>query len=277
MMHTTDTLTAATGAEIFTQSWLPENDIQAVLVIAHGLSEHSGRYLTFVQYFVERNYAVYALDHEGHGQSGGMRGHINEFDDFVETLNTFIDAIESRHQGKKIFLVGHSMGGAISVNYLLKYQQRLAGCLLSGAALSVGQVISPFQQQVLRLFSLVLPRVPLIKIEGEAVSRDPAVVEAYENDPLVYRGKATARLLAEIVSAAKRGLLLAGEISLPLFIMHGGGDLLTSPSGSEELYEKVASTDKTLKIYDGLYHEIFLEEEKYEVFADIEEWLIRHH
>ena len=276
-MHTTDTLTAATGAEIFTQSWLPENDIQAVLVIAHGLSEHSGRYLPFVQYFVERNYAVYALDHEGHGQSGGMRGHINEFDDFVETLNTFIDAIESRHQGKKIFLVGHSMGGAISVNYLLKYQQRLAGCLLSGAALSVGQVISPFQQQVLRFFSLVLPRVPLIKIEGEAVSRDPAVVEAYENDPLVYRGKATARLLAEIVSAAKRGLLLAGEISLPLFIMHGGGDLLTSPSGSEELYEKVASTDKTLKIYDGLYHEIFLEEEKYEVFADIEEWLIRHH
>jgi alpha-beta hydrolase superfamily lysophospholipase len=277
MMHTTDTLTAATGAEIFTQSWLPENDIQAVLVIAHGLSEHSGRYLPFVHYFVERNYAVYALDHEGHGQSGGMRGHINHFDDFVETLNVFIDRIEERHAGKKIFLVGHSMGGAISVNYLLKYQQRLAGCLLSGAALSVGQVISPFQQQVLRFFSLVLPRVPLIKIEGEAVSRDPAVVEAYENDPLVYRGKATARLLAEIVSAAKRGLLLAGEISLPLFIMHGGGDLLTSPSGSEELYEKVASTDKTLKIYDGLYHEIFLEEEKYEVFADIEEWLIRHH
>lgn len=276
MIHSTDTIESSTGCVLFTQRWKPKTKARAVFVIAHGLTEHSDRYLPLVEHFVEKGVCVYALDHEGHGRSEGQRAYIRRFDDYVESLNTLVDIAQKENPGKKVFLIGHSMGGAISVNYLLKYQDKLAGCFLSGAALSVGKVIGPVQQQILKWFSLVLPKTPLIKIEGEAVSRNPEVVEAYENDPLVYRGKATARLLAEIVKGAKRGLARASEITLPMMILHGEDDRLATPDGSEALFDKISSRDKTLIIYPELYHEIFLEDEKYEVFADMEEWLEKH-
>ena len=276
MIHTTSTLAAQTGQQLFTQSWLPDTEAKAILVIAHGLGEHSNRYLPLVEYFVAEGYGIYALDHEGHGQSEGLRGYINRFDDYVVALDDLIDSVAKSHADKKLFLVGHSMGGAISVNYLLKHQQKLSGCLLSGSALSVGQVISPIQQQVLKVLSLLCPKKPLIQLDGAAVSRDPAVVEAYLNDPLVYGGKHTARLLAEIVKAANRALSEAGAITLPMLIMHGGGDLMAAPDGSETLYNNVSSVDKSLKIYPGLYHEIFLEKEKLEVFDDMAKWLASH-
>lgn len=276
MNHNTNTMRAATGRTLFTQSWLPGDEVKAVLVIAHGLGEHSARYLPLVEYFVAKGYGIYALDHEGHGQSEGARGYINRFDDYVEALNQFIDGIAEQNPDKKIFLVGHSMGGVISVNYLLKYQQKLTGCLLSGSALSVGQVISSFQQQVLKLLSVILPKMPMIQLDGSGVSRDPEVVQAYMNDPLVYGGKHSVRLLAEIVKAANRALSQASYIRLPMLIMHGGADLMAAPGGSEALYKKVSSTDKTLEIYPELYHEIFLEKEKFEVFEDMARWLQNH-
>jgi alpha-beta hydrolase superfamily lysophospholipase len=274
--HSTDTIESASGKVLFTQRWQPETEVRAVFVIAHGLTEHSDRYLPLVEYFVERGVCCYALDHEGHGRSEGQRAYIRRFDDYVESLNTLVDIAQEENPDKKVFLIGHSMGGAISVNYLLKYQHKLAGCFLSGAAISVGKVIGPVQQQVLKWLSMVVPKTPLIKIEGEAVSRNPDVVQAYETDPLVYRGKATARLLAEIVKGAKKGLARAKEITLPMMILHGEDDRLATPDGSEALFDKISSGDKTLIIYPELYHEIFLEDEKYEVFGDMEEWLEKH-
>lgn len=276
MKHSTDTIESASGKVLFTQRWQPETDARAVFVIAHGLTEHSDRYLPLVEYFVERGICIYALDHEGHGRSEGQRAYIRRFDDYVESLNTLVDIAQAENPDKKVFLIGHSMGGAISVNYLLKYQHKLAGCFLSGAAISVGKVIGPVQQQILKWLSMVVPKTPLIKIEGEAVSRNPDVVQAYETDPLVYRGKATARLLAEIVRGAKRGLARAKEITLPMMILHGEDDRLATPDGSEALFDKISSGDKTLIIYPELYHEIFLEDERYEVFGDMEEWLEKH-
>jgi alpha-beta hydrolase superfamily lysophospholipase len=268
-------LHSADGKSIYTAHWLSAQSPIAVLVIAHGLGEHCGRYQPFIQYFVQRGYAVYALDHEGHGKSEGKRGYISHFTDYVETLNNYVTTIKQQHPGLPVFLVGHSMGGVISVNYLIKYQNKLAGCILSGPALATDDVISPFQKKLLKVLSFTTPKLPLIKIEGAAVSRDPDVVKDYETDPLVFRGKVTARLLTEIISSAENALREAEKIKLPLLILHGDSDMLAHPKGSQQLAATVGSKDKTLKIYPELYHEIFLEPEKNAVFGDIEIWLNR--
>lgn len=273
MTHQQSTLSSNSGCRIYTQNWQPSDEPKAVLILVHGLAEHSNRYVGIANYFTEQGYAVYALDHEGHGHSQGLRGYINSFDDFLTTLDQYLNNIANQHPGKKLFLVGHSMGGVISSAYLLEHQQKLAGCILSGAALATGDVISPLQKVVLNTLSKVLPKLPVLQLEANDVCHDPAVVEAYKNDPHVFTGKIRVRLITEILRTADRVLKYAANISLPMLILHGGDDKMASPSGSEKLYAGISSSDKTLKIYPGLYHEIFLEPEKLEIYAAIHTWL----
>ena len=273
MTHQQSTLSSNSGCRIYTQNWQPSDEPKAVLILVHGLAEHSNRYVGIANYFTEQGYAVYALDHEGHGHSQGLRGYINSFDDFLTTLDQYLNNIANQHPGKKLFLVGHSMGGVISSAYLLEHQQKLAGCILSGAALATGDVISPLQKVVLNTLSKVLPKLPVLQLEANDVCHDPAVVEAYKNDPHVFTGKIRVRLITEILRTADRVLKNAANISLPMLILHGGDDKMASPSGSEKLYAGISSSDKTLKIYPGLYHEIFLEPEKLEIYAAIHTWL----
>ena len=273
MTHQQSTLSSNSGCRIYTQNWQPSDEPKAVLILVHGLAEHSNRYVGIANYFTEQGYAVYALDHEGHGHSQGLRGYINSFDDFLTTLDQYLNNIANQHPGKKLFLVGHSMGGVISSAYLLEHQQKLAGCILSGAALATGDVISPVQKVVLNTLSKVLPKLPVLQLEANDVCHDPAVVEAYKNDPHVFTGKIRVRLITEILRTADRVLKYAANISLPMLILHGGDDKMASPSGSEKLYAGISSSDKTLKIYPGLYHEIFLEPEKLEIYATIHTWL----
>ncbi|POP53918.1 alpha/beta hydrolase [Zhongshania marina] len=273
MTHQQSTLSSNSGCRIYTQNWQPSDEPKAVLILVHGLAEHSNRYVGIANYFTEQGYAVYALDHEGHGHSQGLRGYINSFDDFLTTLDQYLNNIANQHPGKKLFLVGHSMGGVISSAYLLEHQQKLAGCILSGAALATGDVISPVQKVVLNTLSKVLPKLPVLQLEANDVCHDPAVVEAYKNDPHVFTGKIRVRLITEILRTADRVLKNAANISLPMLILHGGDDKMASPSGSEKLYAGISSSDKTLKIYPGLYHEIFLEPEKLEIYATIHTWL----
>lgn len=273
MTHQQSTLSSNSGCRIYTQNWQPSDEPKAVLILVHGLAEHSNRYVGIANYFTEQGYAVYALDHEGHGHSQGLRGYINSFDDFLTTLDQYLNNIANQHPGKKLFLVGHSMGGVISSAYLLEHQQKLAGCILSGAALATGDVISPLQKVMLNTLSKVLPKLPVLQLEANDVCHDPAVVEAYKNDPHVFTGKIRVRLITEILRTADRVLKYAANISLPMLILHGGDDKMASPSGSEKLYAGISSSDKTLKIYPGLYHEIFLEPEKLEIYATIHTWL----
>jgi acylglycerol lipase len=262
--------------ELYYQGWLPDGDPAAVLFVVHGLAEHSGRYGNLVDYFVPRGYAIYALDHRGHGRSEGARVYVARFTDYLDDLKTFFDMVRGWHPDRKIFMVGHSMGGTIGLAYAVRYQDELNGLVLSAAGVRPGESISPLLITVGKLCSTLLPKMGMLVLDASTISRDPAVVAAYDNDPLVYRGKVTARLGAEMIATMQAFPEQVSRLRLPILIMHGTADRLVDPQGSPWLYETVGSTDKTLKLYEGFYHEIFNEPEHEQVLADVEAWLQAH-
>jgi acylglycerol lipase len=246
--------------KIYYQYWLPEEAAKAVLLISHGYAEHSGRYGNVVNYFVPRGYAVYALDHRGHGRSDGARVQADDFHDYIVDLKTYFDLVKQKNPARKIFLIGHSMGSIIAVAYALEFQHELAGMLNSS-----GGLIRPGDPPM-------KPVPPGASLSTAMLSRDPAVVAAYLNDPLVYHGPIPG-------GHSMRGMMSqlaekAHEIQLPILVMAGTGG--TDGPRCQALYELVGSKDKTLKLYAGLLHEIFNEPEHLQVMADMEKWLAAH-
>jgi len=276
MKHQEGTFKGIRDASIYYQSWLPEGEPKAVLLIVHGLAEHSGRYMNVVHYFVPLGYAVYGVDHVGHGKSSGTRVYVERFGDYTHTLKTYFDMVRRWQPGKPIFLLGHSMGGLIGAVYLLDYQAELTGAVLSGPAVKVHRTVSSTDIFVGKVMSVLMPKLGVIGLEAEGVSRDAAVVQAYVDDPLVFRGKVTARLSAELVKALRRLIADAANITLPILIVQGSEDKLVDPKGAQVLYDAVSSVDKTIKIYDGLYHEVFNEPEHDMVLGDVQVWLETH-
>jgi len=276
MRHQEGTFKGIRNASIYYQCWLPEGESTAVLLIVHGLAEHSGRYMNVVNHFVPLGYAVYGVDHVGHGKSSGTRVYVERFEDYTDTLKIYFDMVRHWQPEKPVFLVGHSMGGLIGAVYLLDYQAELTGAVLSGPAVKVHDTVSPAFIFVGKLISVLMPKLGLIGLEAEGVSRDPAVVQAYVNDPLVCRGKVTARLSAELVKAIRRVAAEATKITLPILILQGSADRLVDPKGAQMLYDAVNSVDKTIKIYDGLYHEVYNEPEHGQVLGDVKAWLETH-
>ena len=262
--------------DLYYQCWLPEKSPRAVLLVAHGLAEHSGRYKNLVDYFVPKGYAVYALDHRGHGKSEGARCYVDRFADYLADFKTFFDIVRKENKNARIFLVGHSMGATIAAAYAVEHQKELDGLIVSGASLVASTSVSPALLVMAGLVSALAPKMGVTVLDASAISRDGAVVDAYVNDPLVYRDKLPARMGAELAKMWKQLPEKMSEIKLPILIMHGSADRLADPRGSKLLYEQAGSEDKTLKIYDGFYHEIFNEPEHREVMADMESWLARH-
>ncbi len=273
MIHTEDRFKTKNGANIYYQHWQPKSDPKAILLIVHGIGEHSGRYLNVVNYFVPRGFAVYGLDHIGHGKSDGTRMFVERFSDFTEPLKAYFDMIQSWQPGKPVFIVGHSMGGLIGSVYLLEHQDELKGAVLSAPAVKVADNISPVTIMMGKALSAILPQTGLLALDASTISRDPSVVSAYVNDPLVYTGKVTARLAAEMLSAMQRITTEAASIHLPILLLQGSADRLVNPDGAKMLYEKASTPNKTLKVYEGLYHEVFNEPEREQVFKDMEAWL----
>ena len=274
MKHVECKLKGYKNFNLYYQCWLPSNEPKAVLLVAHGLAEHSGRYINIVNHFVPKGYAVYGFDQRGHGKSQGQRGYAERFSHFVSDLKTFSGIIHSKHRDAKIFIVGHSVGGTIATAYAVHYQDEFDGLVLSGATLKVGASVSSGLIIVARVLSLLLPKMRLDVIDASAISQYKTVVDAYVDDPLVYRGKIRARLGAELIRAIQILLPQMSKIDLPILIMHGTADRLSDPRGSEILYDRVSSGDKTLKLYEGFYHEIFNEPGREQVFADMEAWLV---
>ncbi len=276
MRHIDDEFPGYQNLNLYYQCWLPSNKPRAILLVVHGLAEHSGRYLNLVNHFVPRSYAVYSFDYRGHGKSPGLPGYVDRFSDYINDLQAFGDMVRKNHHDSRLFLVGHSIGGTIAITYATQHQDELDGLVVSGATLQVGASVSPVMIMAARVLSCLLPKAGLDIIDATAISRDQNVVAAYTNDPLVYRGKIRARLGAEIIKAIQKLPLQMARINLPILIMHGSADRLSDPSGSQILYQRVSSGDKTLKLYDGCYHEIFNEPERQQVFADMEAWLATH-
>ena len=276
LKHREGTFKNSQNASIYYQYWLPEGESKAVLLIVHGLAEHSGRYMNVVNYFVPLGFAVYGVDHVGHGKSGGTRVYVKRFEDFTNTLKIYFDMVRNWQPKKPIFLVGHSLGGLISVAYLLDHQVELKGAVLSGPVVKVPDTISPTTVFVGKVLSALMPKRGLIGLEAEGVSRDPAVVQAYVSDPLVWHGKITARLSAELLGTMRRVTAETTKIKLPILILQGSADKLVDPKGAQRLYDTVSSADKTIKIYDGLYHEVYNEPEHDQVLGDVKTWLEAH-
>lgn len=258
---------------IFYRHWRAQEPARAVILLAHGLGEHCGRYRAFAEYFMEQGISVVAPDHLGHGASPGDRTHLVEFEDYLRPLHELRELIKQWYPDLPCFLIGHSMGGLIAARYLLDHQDQFAGAALSGAALQAAEPPSAFAMMLARLFSRFLPKMGMLQLDATQISRDPQIVQDYLEDPLVHNGKATARLVVEIFQNMELLERDRGNITLPILVMHGSDDAMTTSAGSEEFQQAVASPDKTLKIYQGLYHEIFNEPERLEVLGDLASWL----
>ncbi|MEA3441213.1 MAG: alpha/beta hydrolase [Chloroflexota bacterium] len=276
MKHQEGTFKGARDTNIYYQYWLPDGEPKAILLVVHGVAEHSGRYMNVVNHLVPAGYAVYGIDHIGHGKSDGERVYVERFQDYTKTLKIYFDMVRDWQPEKPIFLIGHSMGGLISGAYLLEHQDELTGAVLSGPSIKVPDNISQATIFVGNTLSVIMPKVGIIQLDAEGVSRDSAVVDAYVNDPLVYTGKISARLSAELLKTMQRVTEGAAEIRLPILIVQGDDDKLVDPSGAQLLYDSVASRDKTIKIYDGFYHEVFNEPEHEQVLSDVKMWLEAH-
>jgi alpha-beta hydrolase superfamily lysophospholipase len=263
------------GLHIHTESWLPDGDVRAMVVIVHGIGEHIGRYRQVAAYLNQQGYAVYGLDHRTHGKSDGQpRVYITDFDQVVADLKQFLDMIAQ--PSNKVFLYGHSMGSFVSLNYVLKYQQELAGFISSGCPIMIDSQFPTLVAQIGNLLNVFMPTLPLIPLELDGVSRDPAVVAAYRADPLVHAARVRVRMAVGYNNALKPLRQRLPELRLPMLILHGGADKIAPVAGSQFLYEKASSPDKTLKIYPGLYHEIHNEPEQNLVLSDITSWLNTH-
>lgn len=265
------------NTRLFRQRWLSSGDIKAVVIIVHGLFEHSGRYAWFAEQLAAHGFAVCAFDQRGHGKSEGLRGYVNRFTDFQHDLDVFCKATCMEFPGKQVFLFGHSVGGTIVTGYAVDHQDRLTGLIFSAATTVPGTSITRLSVAAARVLSAIIPKMGITDFDASAISRDKSVVEAYVSDPLVYCGKIRARLGAELINAIEKSLpARMPSIKLPALIMHGSEDRLSNIQGSRFLYDSIGSRDKDIKYYDGFHHEILNEPGREMILADILTWLDSH-
>ncbi|ASR02401.1 alpha/beta hydrolase [Gordonia rubripertincta] len=252
----------------------PEGDPRGVVVIAHGLAEHGRRYGHVAQRLVDAGYLVAIPDHIGHGRSGGKRMRLRRFAEFTDDLDTVIAHVSD--DALPTFLIGHSMGGCIALDYALDHQEKLDGLILSGAAVLPGDDLSPLAVKVAPVLGRIAPGLPTTALSSSSISRDPAVVADYDADPLVSRGKIPAGLGGAMIATMQSFPERLPSLQLPVLVMHGGADALTDPRGSELVDRLAGSEDKTLVIYDDLFHEIFNEPEQDVVLDEVVSWLVAH-
>ena len=274
MNHVEWTLTGHGGLTLQAQGWLPEVEPRDVIAIAHGYAEHGGRYGNLVERLVPLGYALYALDHRGHGRSGGKRALVDRMAWVIEDFHAFVGEVRARHSGQRVKLLGHSMGGNVAFGYALRWPEDLSGLVLSGPL--IGGSVPAGQRLAMRLFSAIAPGMGTVALPPEAVSRDPVVVAAYKADPLVTVGKVPARTAHELFAALPAYLQGAPHMKVPALIQHGEADSLVPLAGAQPTIEAIGAPDKTVITYPGLFHEIYNEPDKDAVIGDLAEWLESH-
>ena len=270
--YSNSTFTSRDGFRLFTQQWTVEN-AKAAIVLVHGLGEHSSRYAHVAKRFNENGYSIYAYDHMGHGQSEGHPAYTEKLDIWSHDLGHFIQRVRMEIAKLPLYVLAHSMGGTVTTYLAVTEHPPLNGLILSAPALVAGESVSPLLMKVAGVLSWLAPKLPAQQLDSSTVSRDPKVVLAYNSDPLVYHGGVPARTGAEMLRAFDVIREGTPKIMYPMLIMHGKADQLVDVKGSMQLNARAGSADKTLKLYDGLYHEILNEPEQDDIMAEMIAWL----
>lgn len=273
MQHTESEFAGVHGTRIVYDVWRPDGAPTGVLLLAHGLGEHARRYDHVVERLVGLGLVVYAPDHRGHGRSGGKRIELRDWSEFLDDLHQLSAIATAENPGSKQFLLGHSMGGAIALSYALDHPDELAGLILSAPAVDVATGKPRVVIELGKLIGRFAPGVPVETLDAASVSRDPAVVAAYETDPLVHHGKVKAGIARGMIMAAESFPSRLPSLTMPLLVLHGTDDRLADVSGSRMIASRAGTKDLTLKTYDGLFHEVFNEPEQEKVLDDLADWL----
>jgi len=274
MKTSEETLEGAGGIKIFFRSWHPDGKARGVVVIVPGFNAHSGYYSWVAEQFTAEALAVYAVDLRGRGKSDGERFYVEKFQDYVDDVSALVNRAKSREAGLPVYLLGHSAGGVVSCLYALENQSQLDGLICESFAF---QVPAPdFALAVFKGLSHVAPHAHVLHLKNEDFSRDPNIVRAMNDDPLIANETQPTKTLAEMVRADERLEKEFPRIKLPVLILHGTSDKAAKPSGSQLFYDTVGSTDKTLKFYEGGYHDLLNDTDKQRVMSDIRVWINAH-
>ncbi|KAF2302011.1 hypothetical protein GH714_031309 [Hevea brasiliensis] len=262
---------------LFCRSWLPvTGELKGILIIIHGLNEHSGRYGQFAKQLTSCNFGVYAMDWIGHGGSDGLHGYVPSLDHVVADTGAFLEKINSEHPGVRCFLFGHSTGGAVVLKAATcpRIEEMLEGIVLTSPALRV-KPAHPIVGAVAPIFSLIVPRFQFkgANKRGIPVSRDPVALLAKYSDPLVYTGPIRVRTGHEILRISSYLMRNFKFVTVPFFVLHGTADKVTDPLASQDLYNEAASMFKDIKLYDGFLHDLLFEPEREEIGQDIISWM----
>jgi len=259
------------GLRIFFRSWKAAAETRGVVILIHGFNAHSGYMQWPAEQLSSAGFAVYALDLRGRGESEGERFYIEKFSEYLEDVDGLVGIAKSRNPGLPIYVLGHSAGGVVASSYVFEHQDEIAGLICADFAFDVG--LPKPVSLLLKGISHVTPRLHVYTLKNADFSRDPQAVERMNNDPLIAGESQPAETSAEMLKAADRLKKNMPNFRVPVLIIHGTADRVTRPSGSQYFYDTAASTDKTLKLYDGYFHDPFNDVGKEVVMADIMDWI----
>ncbi|WPR76483.1 alpha/beta hydrolase [Algoriphagus sp. NG3] len=274
MQHLETSYQTHDGLELYLQAWIPDIP-KAALLLVHGLGEHSSRYKHLVEKLNDIGVSVFTFDGRGHGKSakGKPDAYFEAGEDYLRDIDALFGKVKSYSPGLPVFIHGHSMGGGMVAAYALKYNPDVAGLILSSPAIMEAEGTPKFLKAVAGVVSTYLPRLKVLKLNAKKISRIQEEVSSYLDDPLIYTEPIPARTGYELLQIMKYIQENAGSFSLPFLLVHGSADELTNPKGSGLLFAKAASSDKTLKIFPGGYHELINDLDREEVMELIVKWI----
>lgn len=271
--RTERTFDGVDGVRIVYDVWTPESAPRGVVVVAHGFGEHARRYDHVAHRFGGAGLVVFALDHRGHGRSGGKRGYLKDMSEYTADFHTLVGIATNAHPGLPVVVLGHSMGGGIVFAYGVEHPDDYTAMVLSGPAVAVSAEVSPVLAALAKIVGRVAPGLPVEQLATDMVSRDPQVVAAYQADPLVYHGKMPAGVARALLLVSETMPRRATALTAPLLVVHGDQDKLVGVDGSRRFMQHVGSTDAELKVYPGLFHEVFNEPERDAVLEEVVAWI----
>ncbi len=259
------------GLKIFNRSWQPAGKTRGVVVIVPGFNSHSGQYLWVGEQFAKKDLASYAIDLRGRGRSEGERYYVEKMEDYTDDVATLVRTAKAENPALPVFVLGHSAGGVVSCVYALDHQAEIDGLICESFAYDLP--VPGFVLSLLKGFDYIAPHAHVYTLKNENFSRDPQFVDSMNNDPLIKGESEPTQTAKVMIDAARRLNKEFPLIKLPVLILHGTEDKATNPSGSQFFFETAGSTDKTLKLYQGHYHDLLNDIDREAVMADINDWI----